>query len=129
MNVLNLSDHNMFSTICEIVLRPAKYENKIIYKKTPNSQKPDREFLIALLSQTDICSIEAYKCEGLDPRTSKLTKKYSIAAGPLPDSVIVLKKIHSSNHDNQQIDNRYEIIEYIINLSLTYLHYYSENLY
>lgn len=141
----------MFPTICEIVLRPAKYGTEIIYRRSINSQNPIPNTVKAFFPRPDgnttdlFISLQAYTCKGMVPGTLEPTEKYSVAAGPKPNSVIVLKKVTNYNNQNQEVswsltvnqqaditnyhDVRYIIIEYIEQLSVKYLHFYYYQLY
>lgn len=68
----------------------------------------------------------SHVCPGLDPKTLQPIKKFKIAAGPRPNSVIVLKETEIVNDKNSGL---HEIIEFVDNVTLLYLNLHWMNLY
>lgn len=129
----------MFPTICEIVFRPEKYKEEIIYKKPTWWRKPLPNILTAFIAGSDVehnyFFINAFTCSVTTPGIFETTKKYRIAAGPKTDSVIALREIiiyndtqedtqevpESSNVNQQIVTNndktRHEITDYVVNVN------------
>lgn len=111
-HILNSSPTNL----CLIAYRSAKYDK---FDLSPSViLLPPKEEEVILLSEDAKVNIKffipMYVCDGdiqSQPRTWVPTDEYRIATGPSNDSVIL---IHKRN-------NRFEIIEFILDITLSYV--------